>query len=202
MLRCLPAATSVSERGNPTSGTTSASTPYLAPWSTAAPGSIRYCDYRSRNVSPSQTDDSTSPERGAAAGRSALSTGRAGGAVHPLLHRPVLSADRPGHGPTAEAIRRARGLSGRADLLRPAGVQLGLLGRGPAGDPPFLRRLRAAPLDRLPLGLLHGHVPRVLRPRRPRPADRRHRPAGVRADRVPPRHARRDRHRAPPSRTK
>ena len=58
----------------------------------------------------------------------------------------------------------------RADLLRPAGVQLGLLGRSPAGDPPFLRRLRAAPLDRLPLGLLHGDVPRVLRPCRPRPA--------------------------------
>ena len=51
-------------------------------------------------------------------------------------------ADRPGDAGTAHPAGRAGGLSARADLLRPAGLQLGLLGRGPAGGPPLLRRLR------------------------------------------------------------
>ena len=58
----------------------------------------------------------------------------------------------------------------------------------------FCKGLRILQVDRFPFGFLHGHVPRVLRARRPGRADRGYRTARVRTDGVSRRNSRRHRH--------
>src|SRR2546430_1436748 len=83
------------------------------------------------------------PAPGKPAAFSVAFVSRAPAAVRHLRRRPAPAGRRRAHGGTARTARLRGRLPVRPDLLRPAGRQLGLPGRRPAGGRALPRRLRA-----------------------------------------------------------
>src|SRR3712207_6899142 len=88
-----------------------------------------------------------------------------GSIIHTVLRRPRKPRGRRERGAHPAQARRRGRLPRASDLLRPAGLQLGLLRRVPRRRPPLYGRLRQGGLRlrRVPLGLVY-HDGRALLP--------------------------------------